>query len=549
MLPDRQPAGRRRERLLLRLVLASVLAGVGCGAADAQGYVYWSDNGPGIASNGSTLGRANNDGSAVTHSLLTGAGAPGGIALDGEHVYWADTQQASIGRAHLDGSGADDTFVANATGGSASSPVDVALDGTYIYWTDGARYIGRAKIDGEDVEPHFIDAGTNSYPFGIAVVDGTIYFTEFSQILSVAATGGTPTPLVTLPAQSAPTALAAAGGYLYWSALNLDDPSPSGSIGRALIGGGDLEESFIPNLQYPTGVATDGTEIYWVDHTPGLIGRALLGSSGATNVQPSFASDPGGPWGVAINALVDPTETSVSCTPSSVLSGDPTSCTATVSDSASSATPTGTVVFSGNGSTFFSGSSSCTLTALPAGGASCVAGAEPLNAGTIPIDAAYGGDPVHSASAGSTTVCDGSAAQCGAGTGGTGGSGGSGAGSGGSSGSGGAGNGNGSGNSPVKQCVVPKLAGRTLAQARKLLALDRCALGKVTKTHTGHGHKLASLVVGSQRPAAGRRLALGAKVALGLGLLARKSSRGQRREDFLATSAAQPIPLVVLSPW
>jgi hypothetical protein len=520
----RPARARRRRTLLPRVVLAAVVGVAGYGTATAQAYVYWTDNGPGLASNGSTLGRADEDGSGVTHSFITGAGAPGGIAVNGSYVYWADTQQQSIGRANLDGSGAEAAFIPNATGvGASTSPTDVALDGTYVYWTDGERYIGRATLEGQDVQPHFIDAGANSFPTGIAVDAGTIYFTEFAQIMSVAAGGGTPTALVTLPAQASPTSLAVAGGRLYWSALNLGDPAPAGSIGRALSSGGGLEEDFIPGLEFPTGVATDGTEIYWVDHTPGSIGRALLGSSGAVNVEPAFASDPGGPWGVAVDTLIDPTHTSVACTPSSLPAGDPTSCTVTVSDSASSSTPTGTVVFSGNGSTFFSGSSSCTLTALAAGGASCVVGAVPLNTGTVPIDAAYSGDAVHSPSASSTTVCDG-ATQCGGGAGGS--SGGAGSSSGGASSS--SASSGGGGHPVIAHCVVPKLKGRTLGQARKLLARAHCALGKIAKPRVSHSHKLGRLVIGSQRPAAGRELAVGAKVALGL-VAAKRRAAGTPR--------------------
>jgi hypothetical protein len=519
--------------LLLLVVPATIVCAVGFAAPSAQAYVYWTNDGPGISSNGNTLGRADNDGSGVTHSLLTGAGAPSGIALDSAHIYWADTQQRSIGRANLDGSGSEAMFIPNATGvGASTIPTGVALDGTYVYWTDGERYIGRATLEGQNVQPHFIDAGPDSFPIGIAVAAGTIYFTEFSQIMSVAAGGGTPTALVTLPAQASPTALAAAGGHLYWSALNLGDPAPAGSIGRALTSGGGLEEDFIAGLEFPTGVATDGADIYWVDHTAGLIGRALLGSSGATNVEPAFASEPGGPAGVAVDTLIDPTHMSVSCAPTSLPAGDPTSCTATVGDSASSSPPTGAVVFSGNGTTFFSGSSSCTLTALPAGGASCVVGAVPLSTGTVPIDATYGGDAVHSSSAGSTTVCDGTATQCGGATGGAGGGGGGG-GSGGARGSGvggisaGGGGGAGVGDPVIARCTVPKLKGKTLVQARKLLARARCTLGRVAKPHVSRSHKLGPLVVVSQRPAAGRELAVGAKVALGL--VGPKPPRGPRK--------------------
>jgi len=91
----------------------------------------------------------------------------------------------------------------------------------------------------------------------------------------------------------------------------------------------------------------------------------------------------------------------------------------------------------------------------------------------------------------------------GSGSGGSGGSGSGGSGSGGS-GSGGSGSG-GSG----AHCVVPKLAGTTLAAARKLLALAHCRLGKVIAPKLKPGVKL---LVSASAPKAGARLPGGTKV-------------------------------------
>jgi beta-lactam-binding protein with PASTA domain len=60
---------------------------------------------------------------------------------------------------------------------------------------------------------------------------------------------------------------------------------------------------------------------------------------------------------------------------------------------------------------------------------------------------------------------------------------------------------------------VPKLKGKTLAQARKLLTRAHCRLGEVKRPHA---RKRRALVVGKQTPAAGRSMPNGAKVALKL---------------------------------
>jgi Ca2+-binding RTX toxin-like protein len=71
---------------------------------------------------------------------------------------------------------------------------------------------------------------------------------------------------------------------------------------------------------------------------------------------------------------------------------------------------------------------------------------------------------------------------------------------------------------PQLRCVVPNVKGKTLAQARRLLASKRCALGRVTK---GYSQKVRKGRVISQRPSVGRRLPRGTKVHV-------KVSRGRR---------------------
>jgi len=59
------------------------------------------------------------------------------------------------------------------------------------------------------------------------------------------------------------------------------------------------------------------------------------------------------------------------------------------------------------------------------------------------------------------------------------------------------------------QCVVPKLAGVTLAQARKRLAKAHCSLGKVTRAKHTSAHTPR---VSTSMPAAGKRRPKGTKV-------------------------------------
>jgi Ca2+-binding RTX toxin-like protein len=112
---------------------------------------------------------------------------------------------------------------------------------------------------------------------------------------------------------------------------------------------------------------------------------------------------------IGADELRHPTTTAVSCVPTSVLTGSPTTCTATVTDTPTSgiATPTGNVSFSSDtsGGSFGSGGT-CTLTTLNSAQASCPLTYTPgqVGTGTHQVSGAYSGDSNHAASAGSTPV-------------------------------------------------------------------------------------------------------------------------------------------------
>jgi hypothetical protein len=119
------------------------------------------------------------DGSAVKQSYLPTAPAPCGIAVDPDKEYWADSgDPGSIGRAH----GAFAPTQSFVTG--VHDPCGVAVTPTYVYWASRAGdasghvswstatgTIGRANLDGSAPDPSFI-AGAQS-PCGLAV-DATV---------------------------------------------------------------------------------------------------------------------------------------------------------------------------------------------------------------------------------------------------------------------------------------------------------------------------------------------------------------------------------------
>jgi Bacterial Ig-like domain (group 3)/PASTA domain/Domain of unknown function (DUF5050) len=456
-----------RHGLRYLLVTLGVSAAMATAAASAQAYIYWAIAGP-DGSGGTTLGRADLDGTGVTHSFAGGASNPAAIAIDGNYIYWANDGTFSIGRVKLNGSDPQPKWIPNLP----QSAAGIAVDGSYIYWTDGEEYIGRATLAGGDIDPTFIDLGAETSPAGLAVQGSTLYVGTENQIRTVSVSGGTVSPLgPSLGEDVQVPSLAVAGGYVYFGEFGT-----ANGIGRMQTNGMNETDSLITGLQINGGVASDGTYLYWTDVTGDEIGRALLGSDGATDIDHDFISEPGDPTGIAVNASIDPTTTTVSCTPATLSAGQASSCTATIADSASTSIPTGTVNFTGNGAAFFSGSP-CQLTAKAGGGASCTVGADLTSAGTQSITATYSGDPAHQASSAGTPLC---AGTCGR-------------------------------RPPPPECVVPKLKGKTLSQARAALKRAHCALGRVKQPKHGHG-----LVVSATKPRAGTKLRAGSKVTVTL---------------------------------
>ena len=125
-------------------------AGDPIGIAVHGTHVYWS-----VSGGEGEINRANLDGTAVTRGLIT-ASEPFGVAVDGAHVYWANLGSYEIGRASLDGTNVDQSFIQ----GIVEGPSALAVDSAHIYWNgdaeDSVAGIARANLDGTGANPYFI---------------------------------------------------------------------------------------------------------------------------------------------------------------------------------------------------------------------------------------------------------------------------------------------------------------------------------------------------------------------------------------------------------
>jgi hypothetical protein len=215
-------------------------------------HLYWAN-----LENG-TIGRANLDGSTVNQSFIRGAISPCGVAVDGAHIYWGNNDSNAIGRANLDGTQVNQSFI---TG--ADAPVFVAVDAGHIYWANAGSArngsIGRANLDGSGVNQRFISSPIMS---GVAVD----------------------------------------AAHVYWA------DADAGTIGRANLDGTGVNQSFISGGNLVEGVAVDGAHIYWTNNFPGptgfdddAIGRANLDGSGVN--QQFITGNITSPFGVAVDAV------------------------------------------------------------------------------------------------------------------------------------------------------------------------------------------------------------------------------------------------------
>jgi virginiamycin B lyase len=370
-----------------------------------------------------------------------------------------DDSDNTIARATLDGQQVSQSFIQG-----ASNPGQVVVDASHIYWFNrGDGAIGRANLDGSGVNPEFIP-GAAAAGTGLAVGDGYIFWTDFqnSTLGRANADGSGAGTIVT--GLLSPRGVAVDAGHVYWTNYGVENGQLP--IGRANLDGTEAVNDFILAPSNATGnigqMVADSSHLYW-GHGPN-IARA---TSDGLNINTAFAVAPGGNGGLAVDASH--------------------------------------IYWSTNGDYFFDAHPIARANIDGTGVNSTFINNQPL-VGGIAVDAL-----APSPSSGGTTGAGGTVP--GAGAGGAGG----GAGAGGTAGGGGGG---GAGRPGRVKCVVPRLSGKTLADARRALVHARCAVGKVhrprTPTHRAPRGTKRSLVITRESPGAGTAGPAGTSVSLTL---------------------------------
>lgn len=214
--------------------------------------LYWTTF-PDDPADSGTVGRANIDGSGANNSFVSVPDGTCGVAADSSHVYWGagEGPQGYVGRADLFGNAINQTFLATTNNLNCGA----AVNASSIFFNNHAiGAIGRANLDGSGVDQTFVTGGSN------------------------------------------PQHPAVNSTHLFWT--NKD----SESVGRATLDGGDVNQALVPTkCTEPSGVAANDEYVYWANGGCASIGRAKLDGSGVTEIDQDFIELSEGPCGLAID--------------------------------------------------------------------------------------------------------------------------------------------------------------------------------------------------------------------------------------------------------
>jgi hypothetical protein len=284
-VPVSSGRGALRRWWVVGLVVAATLAA----AVPASAHIYWTSQAA------DTIGRARLDGTVAIRDFIHTAAPARGVAIDGQHVYWAQgSGKGSIGRAGLNASGTQQNFIS-----TGKNTRGVALDSFGIYWShlvSGAGAIGHSSLDGSNVNPLFI--GTSGPPCGVAVDPDKIWWANSTDPGTVGRAHG---PLDVEPrfitAGGSPCGVAATSTHVYWANRG------GNSIGRASRDGTHVRQNFI-RAPGACGVAVNDSRIYWTSTASNSIGTARRDGTG---VNQNLIKNVSSPCGIA----VDPTATAM----------------------------------------------------------------------------------------------------------------------------------------------------------------------------------------------------------------------------------------------
>jgi WD40-like Beta Propeller Repeat len=263
-------------------------------------YIYWTNTGPlgetgveGVdlpVDGAGTIGRARLDGAGpepVQPEFIKGASNPQGIAVNSEHIYWANwgksNSTATISRATLEGGELDRDFIKP---GFGQLPTGVALSSTHVYFglleggEENNTFVDRVPLAGGKEEYVFISktgkirgvAVDGTYVYWAAKGDGAIGRIPLSDFPKSGPCEAIPScENEFIKPQGSPEGLASDGEHLYWSVNGETPPNPGNDLYR-YEAQGDVLTDLTPDsaevngaeVKGVLGTSTDGSYVYLV---------------------------------------------------------------------------------------------------------------------------------------------------------------------------------------------------------------------------------------------------------------------------------------------
>ncbi len=199
-------------------------------------------------------------GTAEDFNLKFALARASGLTTDSTYLYWADSEAGTIGRAKLDGTEVNPVFISGLVGIE-----DLTVDAGHIYWTmPSAGTIGRADISGNpaSVKANFISGAKG--PKGVAVGGELLYWTNSAgESLGRANVNGSEVNEDFIKFEEAgakvPTqglAVDPAGGHIYVALKGVFIQSYD-------LDGKKVAKIEVSELAGDVDLALDGTHLYW----------------------------------------------------------------------------------------------------------------------------------------------------------------------------------------------------------------------------------------------------------------------------------------------
>jgi hypothetical protein len=243
-------------------------------ATDGNGYVYWT-----VRLTMGFVQRAPPTGANVA-TIASNQSSPDFLVSNGTTVFWTNQGTNQVMSAPADGTGTVLPTQLNTSNENGTIPAGIAIDSTNVYYvtkTAGGGLAEYVPLAGGPVT----DLGSGSYST-IAVDDDNVYWTGgfASPVVYQNSKTGTPSTVLIIasggmPALTCPLHLASDGTNVYFLDRGTDSAgnivAGAGALYRVPVGNtGKLPPPLVSGLTDPQSVAVDEQAIYWVSGTYGV---------------------------------------------------------------------------------------------------------------------------------------------------------------------------------------------------------------------------------------------------------------------------------------